>query len=105
LRTITKLPAEGASAMTSEFDRPKPTIADEVSPVVDDQVVIEKTLPAAAPDRTIAQTGYLDRILDHTRDYVRSNPVRGALVAAGCGALLTELLVLSVGRKHRRPRQ
>ena len=91
--------------MTSEFDKPRPTIADEACLVVDDQARIEEALPAAAQDAADGPTGYLDRILNHARAYVSANPGRGALLAAGCGALLAKMLVLSLGRHHRRPRQ
>lgn len=91
--------------MTSEIDKPQPTMADEQSPVVDDRVVIEKTLPTRAPDASAERSGSMDRILAHTREFVSANPVRGALMVAGLGALIAKLIVLSHRRPPRRHRQ
>ena len=87
--------------MNSGIDNPKPTIADEVSPVVDDGVVIEKTLPAAAPP---VPPGNLDNALAAARSYISANPACAALMAAGGGALLMQILVLSLRRRPRSPR-
>jgi len=89
--------------MEWEPDRPKPTIADEASPVVDDRVVIEKTLPNVAPAAPSLEIGYVEKFLTSTRSYVSDNPVRAALMAVGGGALLAQLLILSLRRRPHLP--
>jgi hypothetical protein len=84
--------------MTSDLDRPKPTIADEASPIVDDQVVIERTLPISSR-AAFPETGSLDKLLAATRTYVSANPVRAAVMAFGGGALIAELAFLSLRRR------
>jgi len=87
--------------MTSEFDKPQPTIADETSPLVDDRVVIQKTLPTAAPAAYDQRPGYLDKMVASTRSFVSANPARAAAMAAGGGALLAQLVLMSLrGRQH-----
>jgi hypothetical protein len=96
--TILWMPAKGA-VMNSELDSPKPTIADEASPIVDDQVVIERTLPISSRAISLSETGSLDKLLASTRSYVSAHPGRAALMALGGGALIAELAVLSLRRR------
>mgnify|MGYP003577851599 CR=1 FL=1 len=85
--------------MNSELDSPKPTIADEASAIVDDQVVIERTLPISSRAAFLSETGSLEKLLASTRSYVSANPVCAALMAFGGGALIAELTVLSLRRR------
>lgn len=75
-----------------------PTVADEVSAVVDDAQVIAKTLPAkAACSPAQALKGGFDHALDETRDFVSRQPMQSMVIAAAASSLLTMLLT-------RRPR-
>ena len=85
--------------MNPELDRPRPTVADEASPVVDDRMVIEKTLPVATLPPPRPPQGQLDDALEATRRYVGANPAMAATIAFGVGALLAELLVVSLRRR------
>ncbi|MGJ7511616.1 hypothetical protein [Variovorax sp. GT1P44] len=69
-----------------------PTVADEVSAVVDDAQVIEKTLPATAcaPARTLR--GRVDQALEETRDFVSKQPMQAMMIAAAASSLLTMVL-------------
>lgn len=86
--------------MTSEFDKPHPTIADETSPIADDRTVIEKTLPTAASAAYDQRPGYLDKMVASTRSFVSANPTRAAAMAAGGGALLAQLVLISIRRRQ-----
>jgi ElaB/YqjD/DUF883 family membrane-anchored ribosome-binding protein len=70
-----------------------PTVADEVSAVVDDAQVIEKTLPAKAVCSS-AQTlkGRFDQALDEARDFVNRQPMQAVMIAAAASSLLTMIL-------------
>jgi hypothetical protein len=81
--------------MNSDLDSPKPTIADDASPIVDDRVVIERTLPISSRN-AFSETGSLDKLLASTRSYVSANPMRAAVMAFGSGALIAELAFLSL---------
>lgn len=85
--------------MNPEYDRPKPTVADEASPVVDDRVVIEKTLPVSTLPAPRQAPRQLEEVLASTRRYVGANPATAAMIAFAGGALIAELLVVSLRRR------
>jgi hypothetical protein len=70
----------------------KPTVADEVSSVVDDAEVISKTLPAhmSHSPRLMSRANHAVEV---TRGYVIEQPVQAVLIAAAGGAALTALVV------------
>ncbi|MDM0074868.1 hypothetical protein QTH90_10785 [Variovorax sp. J2P1-59] len=74
-----------------------PTVADEVSAVVDDAQVIAKTLPAKLPRRAHTLTERLDHALDATCEFVNRQPMQAVVIAAAASSLLTMVLT-------RRPR-
>ncbi|MDM0051001.1 hypothetical protein [Variovorax sp. J22R115] len=77
-----------------------PTVADEVSAVVDDAQVIAKTLPAkrlAEPARTLR--GLWDQALDTTCAFVDRQPMQAVMIAAAASSVLT--LFLTRGRPRR----
>jgi hypothetical protein len=74
-----------------------PTVADEVSALMDDAEVISKTLPSAPNSM---EAGRMKDQFDHavlaTRDFVIEQPVLALLMAAAAGAALTALLSILV---------
>ncbi len=78
-----------------------PTVADEVSAVVDDAHVISKTLPSVQrPADAWRLMGQVNHAVEVTRGYVIEQPVQAVLIAAAGGAALTALL-LSLMRGDR----
>jgi len=77
-----------------------PTVADEMSAVVDDAQVIEKTLPAR-PLRSSAQTvkDRFDQVVEDARDFVNREPMQAVVIAAAASSLLT-LLLTARGRSR-----
>ena len=70
-----------------------PTVADEVSAVVDDAQVIAKTLPAnraCSPAHSLM--GRLDHALEATRDFVNRQPMQAVMIAAAASSVLTMCL-------------
>jgi len=77
-----------------------PTVADEVSAVVDDAQVIAKTLPAkrlSEPAHTLR--GLWDQALDSTCGFVDRQPMQAVMIAAAASSVLT--MVLTRGRPRR----
>ena len=78
-----------------------PTVADEVSAVIDDTQVIAKTLPVVRTHPAARQlNGHLDRALNAIRGYVIKRPMQAVLIAAAGSATLTVLLVASMRDEH-----
>lgn len=71
----------------------RPTVADEMSAVVDDAQVIASTLPSN-PAPTLREP--LDRALDATRDFVIRRPMQAMMIAAAASSVLTMILVRRV---------
>jgi hypothetical protein len=83
---------EGLSMNTEGLDAP--TVADEVSAVVDDAQVIARTLPAKAKSSPVVSLrAQLDCALGATRDFVNRQPMQALLITAAASAALTMLLV------------
>ncbi|MDM0116849.1 hypothetical protein QTI66_32495 [Variovorax sp. J22R133] len=81
--------------MNSIPNHATPTIADDVSTVIDDDQVIAKTLPVIRSTSTAGQIkDQLNHALDVSRGYVTDNPVHAVLIAAAGSAVLTALLVI-----------
>lgn len=79
-----------------------PTIADEVSAVVDDAQVIARTLPAkrpAEPARTLR--GLWDQALETTCGFVNRQPMQAVMIAAAASSMLTLLLTRGRSRRER----
>ncbi len=77
--------------MNSNDDEAKPTVADEVSSVVDDEQVIFKTLPAHMSHSPRLKSR-VNHAVDVIRGYVIEQPVQAVLIAAAGGAALTALV-------------
>lgn len=74
----------------NNFDDPTPTVADEVSAVVDDAEVISKTLPSTR--RSAWLTDQACHVLSVTRGHVVEHPAQAVLIAAVGGAALSALI-------------
>ena len=78
-----------------------PTVADEVSAVIDDTQVIAKTLPVMrTPPAARQLKGHLDRALNVIRGYVIKKPMQAVLIAAAGSAMLTALLFACMRGEH-----
>ena len=92
----------------NNFDDPTPTVADELSTVVDDAEVISETLPSTR--RPAWLTDQACHVLSVTRGHVVEHPAQAVLIAAAGGAALSALIAWmhddrsSGGRRERRAR-
>nr|WP_214695397.1 hypothetical protein [Variovorax paradoxus] len=73
-------------------DDPTPSVADEVSTVVDDAEVISKTLPSTRRPPA-GLTDQACHVLSVTRDHVAEHPAQAVLIAAVGGAALSAALI------------
>ena len=70
-----------------------PTVADEMSAVVDDAQVIAKTLPSKRLSQPAhGLTGTLDHALSATCDFVNRQPMQAVMIAAAASSVLTMFL-------------
>ncbi|MDM0106307.1 hypothetical protein QTH97_15275 [Variovorax sp. J22R24] len=79
--------------MNSQGFDANPTVADEVSAVVDDAQVIAKTLPSRRVSRpTHTLMDIWGHGVDATRDFVNREPMQAVMIAAAASSLLTMVL-------------
>ena len=79
-----------------------PTVADEVSAVVDDAQVIAKTLPAKRPSEPAHTLRELwNQALDTTCGFVNRQPLQAVMIAAAASSVLTMVLTRSRPRRER----
>lgn len=79
----------------------RPTLADEVSPQVDDAQVISKTLPAPKPAQRGSLAATTQGYVDAAHRYITRQPLQGMLIAAATGAVFTAMLLVAAPRRAR----